>query len=86
MEEKRKAQQSTVPEAKKRKKTMVDIDQPTVVCYPCGVKYGFFRPGTCSWSKDVCGVCGTEQSVTEPRDFGYLAKGWKEKQDAIKPE
>lgn len=65
----------------KTKRPKVDVDQPGQVCYSCGTKHGFFRPGICTWSRDVCDVCGTEQSVTEPRDFGYLAKGWKEKQD-----
>lgn len=70
----------------KPKKIQVDSNQPSLVCYSCGITYGFFRPGTCSWSKDLCDVCGTECSVTEPRDFGYLAKGWKEKHNASKSE
>jgi hypothetical protein len=27
--------------------------------------------------KGVCGVCGNEAMVTEPRDFGHLRKGWE---------
>lgn len=75
-----------VTKHEKQKKRQVDINQPNWVCHPCGVKYGFFRPGTCYWHKDACGVCSEVQSVTEPRDFGYLAKGWKEKHNANQSE
>lgn len=68
------------------KSTQVDKDQPPWVCHTCGVKYGFFRPGICTWHKDTCGVCNELHSVTDPRDFGYLVKGWKEKHNANQSE
>jgi hypothetical protein len=63
------------------KKIHVDPDQPAWVCHTCGVKYGSFRAGQCTWHSAVCDVCGGVHAVTEPRDFGYLLLGWKEKRD-----
>ena len=63
------------------KKIHIDNDQPTWVCYKCGIKYGSFKCGTATWHTDVCGVCGYTVSCTEPRDFGYLLLGWKDKRD-----
>ena len=68
------------------KQIHVDPDQPAWVCYECGVKNGFWKPGIATWHTDTCGVCNHQKSVTEPRDFGYLAKGWKEKRDANRPD
>lgn len=64
------------------KKIRIDPDQPTWVCYECGKKYGSFRCGIATWHPDVCDVCGEVHSVTEPRDFGYLLLGWKDKRNA----
>jgi anaerobic ribonucleoside-triphosphate reductase len=59
------------------KKTDLAKEQPAWVCYDCGRKYGTIRGLSVScWHRDTCGVCGLEKSVTEPRDFGYLLKGW----------
>jgi len=54
-----------------------DEDYPTWVCSECGLEASrnmgnrplaftrsTFHPG-------ICGVCGKEKSVTEPRDFWY---------------
>lgn len=60
------------------KKIHIDPDQPSCVCYRCGVMYGSFKAGLATWYKDTCGVCGETHSCTEPRDFGYLLLGWKE--------
>lgn len=78
MEERRK---NSVPAVEVPKRMLVDVDQPQWVCYECGVKHGFFSPGLATWHPDTCGVCDQQKTVTEPRDFGYLAKGWKEKRD-----
>ena len=63
------------------KKIHIDNDQPQWVCYECGKKYGSFKCGTATWHSDTCGVCGETQACTEPRDFGYLLLGWKEKKN-----
>ena len=62
-----------------RKKVVVAPEQPTWVCWKCGVKYGSFRAGIATWHHDVCGVCGETQACTQPRDFGYLLVGWQQK-------
>lgn len=61
------------------KKIYVDPDQPQWICNACGVKYGSFRAGIASWHQDTCGCCGRYTSCTEPRDYGYLLLGWKDK-------
>ena len=63
------------------KKIHVDPDQPKWVCYKCGRKYGSFKCGQATWHSDTCGCCGDVASCTEPRDFGYLLLGWKDKRD-----
>ena len=50
--------------------------QPSWVCQPCGLTYGARVPAVATWHKDTCGVCGARDSVTEPRDFGYLSVAW----------
>lgn len=64
------------------KKIHVDPEQPTWICYKCGIKYGSFKCGQATWHHDHCGCCGNWQACTEPRDFGYLLLGWKDKRDA----
>jgi hypothetical protein len=52
---------------------------PDWVCEPCGKRYGSGRKtkATCTcWHIGTCGVCGTKDSVTEPRDFGHLRSTW----------
>lgn len=61
------------------KKIQVDPEQPVWVCYDCGRKYGSFKCGIATWHTDTCGVCDEEKACTEPRDFGYLLKGWNNK-------
>lgn len=68
------------------KKIYIDNDQPQWVCYKCGVKYGSFRAGQATWHSDTCGVCGATASCTEPRDWGYLLSGWKNKRDIDEEE
>lgn len=63
------------------KKIQIDADQPAWVCHACGVKYGSFRAGLATWHQDTCGCCSRETSVTEPRDYGYLLHGWKDRRE-----
>ena len=53
-------------------------DYPGVVCFPCGKKHGRVEPGLCCVYPGVCGVCGQEARVTEPRDFGHLKESWRD--------
>jgi len=64
-----------------RKKIVVAPEQPTWVCYKCGVKYGSFRCGLATWHGGTCAVCGKDAAVTEPKDFGYLLVGWQQRQE-----
>lgn len=52
---------------------------PTWVCSSCGAKYGRRRCGMACWHVGTCGICGIEACVTEPRDFGHLQTGWRER-------
>lgn len=52
--------------------------QPAWVCFACGERHRagqWFEFST--WHMDECGVCHCLTSVTEPRDCGYLKKGWE---------
>ena len=59
---------------------------PAWVCNDCGEKYGtWYQGGVYTGPKNhcstnhygTCNVCGkTNVSVTEPRDYGHLVKGW----------
>jgi hypothetical protein len=62
-------------------KIYIDKDQPQWICYACGRKYGSFKAGLASYHQATCECCGKYTSVTEPRDFGYLLDGWKQKRD-----
>lgn len=51
---------------------------PTWICQPCGKRHGN-RPTTgeaATWHIGICGVCGEQAEVTQPRDFGHLRKTW----------
>jgi len=45
---------------------------PAWVCGECGTKYGRHPCGIATFHKGICGICGEEKSVTQPRDFGGL--------------
>ena len=49
-------------------------EQPDWCCVSCGERYGYgWEEGhLATWHMGLCGICGAESSVTEPRDFGYL--------------
>jgi hypothetical protein len=65
------------------RKIHIDPDQPKWICYKCGVKHGSFKCGIATWHTDICGCCGKMQACTEPRDFGYLLLGWKQREDEL---
>lgn len=52
---------------------------PDWICIDCGEKHGK-GPGNdcCTMHMGVCGVCGKDAAVTEPRDFGHLKEGWND--------
>ncbi len=54
-------------------------EYPAWVCQECGLKYGrqTSKDHVCTWHPDICGVCGQEKIVTEPRDFGHLKDNWR---------
>jgi hypothetical protein len=56
------------------------------VCNDCGNRYGKYSVGCSSMSPGTCDVCGQSKAVTEPRDFGYLAKGIAEIRAQIKEQ
>ena len=49
---------------------------PVWICVPCGNKHGNRSAGIATFHYGVCGICGKEAIVTEPRDFGHLKDGW----------
>lgn len=51
--------------------------QPPSVCGACGTRLGLgvMNEGA-TWHVGLCGVCGLEAGVTEPRDFGNLGNDW----------
>lgn len=53
---------------------------PAWACRECGNAYGRGMPEdhVATWHTGVCGVCGQEKTVTEPRDFGHFP-AWPEK-------
>ena len=53
--------------------------QPAWVCDECGKRYGRRSPAMCTMHMGTCGVCGGYAGVTEPRDYGYLRPGWRER-------
>ena len=47
---------------------------PAWVCAECGRKHNpkkEMRSPWATWHPGVCGVCGKQASVTEPRDYNY---------------
>lgn len=57
------------------------ITQPAWVCNDCGHKYGHpervRQPHIATYHNGECGVCGEYKAVTQPRDFAYLDKEWR---------
>jgi len=46
--------------------------EPDWVCFGCAKERGARVPEhhLCTTHRGICGICNTEQEVTEPRDFG----------------
>ena len=46
--------------------------EPAWVCFECAKKRGARIPEGHVYTvhTDICGICGTSQVVTQPRDFG----------------
>jgi len=51
------------------------LEQASVTCRDCGMRYGVYSVGCSSTWIGVCGVCGERKGVTETRDWGYLITG-----------
>jgi hypothetical protein len=47
---------------------------PMWTCRECGDAYGRGMPKdhVATWHTGICGVCGQEKTVTEPRDFRHF--------------
>jgi hypothetical protein len=60
---------------------MTTPEYPEWICHLCGEKYGHRIPKEATWHWDECDVCGDQQAVTEPRDFGHLKPEWKKHKD-----
>lgn len=56
-------------------------DYPQWVCFECGHKYGNRKGGLCTVHYGICGICGNEKTVTEPRDFGHLKPDWRDEKN-----
>lgn len=56
-------------------------DYPAFICYDCGMSLGQperVRQGhTSTFTVGTCDICGKEDMVTEPRDYGHLRPGWE---------
>lgn len=55
---------------------------PKEICLTCGQKHGRRSCGIATWTVGVCDLCGKEDMLTEPRDFGHLKDSWKEENHA----
>jgi hypothetical protein len=51
------------------------LEQASVSCKDCGLRYGVYSVGCSSTWIGVCGVCGERKGVTETRDYGYFITG-----------
>lgn len=52
-------------------------DYPSWTCWECGSKHGKRSPRIATWHYGKCDVCGENNNVTEPRDFGGFANWFK---------
>lgn len=80
---------------KMRLRTDIAGIQPYWVCNECGTKWGAWFNGSnyvgpaphyATYHEGTCGVCGSTATVTEPRDYGYLRKGWREYSESVNLE
>lgn len=47
-------------------------DYPNWACAECGKEHGSRTSSIASWHYGKCDVCGKNNHVTEPRDFGHF--------------
>jgi hypothetical protein len=50
---------------------------PAWIWAPLRQKHGTREVGFATWHEDECGVCGSIELVTEPKDFLGLKGKWK---------
>lgn len=56
------------------KQRKVKVSDIYWVCYDCGSKYGQRNQQTVStYHNGKCDICLKQTTVTQPRDFGYIA-------------
>jgi len=46
---------------------------PNWTCSECGIKHGQLINKISTWHYGKCDVCGKNNNVTQPRDFGHFA-------------
>lgn len=54
--------------------TQQELDEVDWVCNSCWKHFGKRLPELATYHEDICWVCGSMESCTQPRDFGYLTK------------
>ena len=52
---------------------------PSWSCWECGKKHGQVADRISTWHYGRCDVCGENNNVTEPRDFGHFPNWFKTK-------
>lgn len=61
-------------------------DYPQWICSECGDNYGRRECGLATFHLNTCDVCGFEEMVTEPREYGHLKDGWQHEKSGSKKE
>lgn len=56
------------------------------VCNDCGIHHGSYTRSVSTFHEGKCDICQKKAVVTESRDYGYLQKGRKKVQEALKKE
>lgn len=60
---------------------------PEGICQDCGINYGQWHEGgiyrgpehhCATYYLGACGICGKEDAITEPRDYGHLVRNWRD--------
>lgn len=56
------------------------MNYPTWICDACGQRLGRGWPNghVATFHFGRCDVCGREDRVTQPRDYGHLKDGWEQ--------
>jgi hypothetical protein len=57
----------------------MEKDYPDWTCLECGSKHGKRSPRIATWHYGKCDVCGENNNVTEPRDFGNFPNWFSRK-------